>query len=445
MLLNKKTDGYKSLYLKDYASFVFKNKLEDFVSAYFINIHSSNVPMLQFFSHLSDQQMMATVREGIVKLLTGIENGNAIEDVRENLRQWRLDLIPNIPRDAISLKDITLTYSAQKISFQSFLPYYTADIAVATQVFNEIDLFYKQVQEMALEILDLIRKEEYKKRLESDEKYRDLFDNASDLIHIADADGRILYVNNSWSSTLGYQPSQLKGKHISTFIRPDEAESYNATRKKGIEEKQASIAVRINFIKADGEEITVEGSLSYKYKDGELAYTTALLHDITTTLKQEKQIQFYLDKLADSEKNLRDIIESAPDGVIVIDKDNTIILWNSKSEEIFGWKKEETVGKKMSEMIVPFALREVHSAGMKKFMQTKKANILNRTIEVPALHKSGVEFYISLTVSHSIQNGRDLFIAFLRDISKQKKNEAELENKRKQLERSNKELGSTPG
>jgi PAS domain S-box-containing protein len=440
MPLDEKTDEYQSLYLKHYAGFVFKNKLEDFVASYLMSLHSYNVPLLQFFSHLSEQQLLAHARAGIVKLLTGIENEKAIEDVKENLKQWKQNLLPNIPREAISLKDITLIYSAQKISFQSFLPYYTTDVSVATQVFAEIDLFYKQVQEMALGILDLIRKEDYKKRLESDEKYRSLFENASDLIHIADANGCILYVNNAWSATLGYKPEELKGQPVFKYIKPDDVESFKAIRKKTFEERQTSVAVRINFLKSDGEEISVEGSINYKYKGDELEYTTALLHNITPKLKQEKQIQFYLDRLADQERNLRDIIEHAPDGVIVIDKENRIILWNPKSEEIFGWTKEEATGKKLTDIIIPPALRTAHTNGMKRFILTKEAKILNQTIEVPAVHKNGNQFYISLTVSHSIQNGKDLFIAFLRDISKQKKNEVELENKRHQLEKSNKEL-----
>jgi PAS domain S-box-containing protein len=440
MLFNENIDVYESLYLKDYANYVFKNKLEDFVSAYFMSIHSFNIPLLQFFSHLSDQQLLATAREGIIKLLTGIESGNAIEDVKENLRHWKENLIPNIPMDAIELKDITLIYAAQKISLQSFLPYYTTDVAVATQVISEIELYYKKVQDMALGMLDLIRNEEYKKRLESEEKYRYLFDNASDLIHIADPDGRILYVNNAWSETLGYEAEELKGKVIFDFIKPGEGERFKKIRNKIVEEKQSSVYVLLTFLKSNGEEVTVEGSISSKHKGDAVEYTTALLHDITTKLKQEKQIQFYVERLADSEKNLRDIIENAPDGVIVIDKENTIILWNPKSEEVFGWKKEEAIGKKLTEIIVPPALRDAHTNGVNRFVITKEARILNRTVEVPALHKSGHQFYISLTVSHSTQNGNDFFIAFLRDISNQKKNEIELENKRHQLEKSNKEL-----
>ncbi|MCW3106857.1 MAG: sensor histidine kinase [Segetibacter sp.] len=433
-------DEYETLYLKDYAHFVFKNKLEDFIAAYFMNIHSFKIPLLQFFSHLSQEQLFASAREGIIKLLVGIESGKAIEDAKETLSKWKKNTLPNIPREAISLTDITLIYSAQKISFQSFLPYYTTDVSVATQVINEIELFYKQVQEMALQTLEVIRKEEHKKRLESEEKYRDLFDNASDLIHIADPEGHIMYVNNAWSDTLGYKPEELKGRVIYDFVKDEEVENFKKAREKIIDEKQASAPIRTSFLKNNGEEITVEGFISCRYENNVPKYTRALLRDITAKLKQEKQIQFYINQLGERERNLRDIIENAPDGVIVIDKESTIILWNPKAEEIFGWKKQEAAGKKITDIIVPPAYREAHENGMKRFVATKQANILNQTIELPAIHKSGDQFYISLTVSHSTQNGKDIFIAFLRDISNQKKNEIELENKRKQLEKSNQEL-----
>src|SRR5205085_12308828 len=89
MSFTANTDEYETLYLKDYAQFVFKNKLEDFISVYFMNIHSFKIPLLQFFSHLSEEQLLAAAREGIIKLLAGIENGKAIEDVREGLSQWK--------------------------------------------------------------------------------------------------------------------------------------------------------------------------------------------------------------------------------------------------------------------------------------------------------------------------------------------------------------------
>jgi PAS domain S-box-containing protein len=427
-------------YLRDYASFVRNNKLDDFISAYMMNVNSFNIRILQFFAHLSEEQLLERAKEGIVKLLEGIESGNAMREVRQNLERWKNNENVGLPREAISLKDLTLIYSAQKLSLQSFLPYYTRDVSVATQVINEIELYYKQVQEMAVEMLQTIRQEELQKSMESEFKYRDLFENASDLIQIVSPEGKLLYVNRKWSETLGYKLEDFEGKVIYDFIKKSEREKFKNYRDKIISGQTISESITTCFITNKGEEITVEGSTSCKFKNGIPQYTRALFRDITLRLQQEKKLDFYLDQLAEREKNLSDIIESAPDGVIVIDKDNNILLWNPKAQSIFGWTEEEVLRRSLSEIIVPKELRKAHQEGMKRYLETRYPHILNKTIEVPALHKNGNHFHISLTVSHSVQNGKDTFIAFLRDITEQKQNELELENKRKQLEKSNQEL-----
>ncbi|MDB5249529.1 MAG: sensor histidine kinase [Segetibacter sp.] len=434
------TDLPQMLYLKDYASLIKEKKLEDFVSAYLMNLYAFNVPLLQFFSHLKKEDLVITARQGILRLLTGIENDSAIEEVKKTLDNWKQNNLPGIPREAISLKDITLIYAAQKISFQSLLPYYTSDVSVATQVIQEIELYYKQVQEMALQMLESIRDEEQEQRIETEEKYRDLFDSASDLIQIVAPDGKILYVNHSWRTSVGYAPSELEGRYIYDFIKESEKIYFKSYREKILNGETVSSRIRTSYVKKNGEEIVLEGSIDCKYKNGRPQYTRSVFRDITQRLQQEERMKYYIEQLAEREGNLRDIIENAPDGVIVIDKDNNILLWNPKCEQIFGWKKEEVTGQKMTGIIVPVALRDAHVAGMKRFLNTREPHILNKTIEVPALHKSGAEFYISLTVSHSIQVGNDVFIAFLRDITEQKKNQQELENKRKQLEKSYQQL-----
>lgn len=440
MPYNFNADLSELIYLKDYSIFIRNSKLEDFVSAYLMNIHSSNIPLLTFFSHITKEELLVTARQGIVRLLTGIESGRAIEEVKQNLDNWKNNGISGIPREAISLKDITLIYSAQKLSFQSFLPYYTADVSVAAGVINEIELYYKQVQHLALDMLETIQQEEQEKRQESENKYRDLFDNATDLIQIVSPDGTILYVNNTWLNTLGYMPKDIEGKLIFDFIKESEINKYKKYRLKIIEGEKIAESIRTRYIKKNGENITIEGSINCKYKNGKAEYTRGIFHDISQKLEQEEKIKFYIDQLAEREENLRDIIENAPDGIIVINKDDQIILWNPKAEYIFGWKKEEVLYKIMSDIIVPPAYRKPHSDSMKRFLLTREAHILNKTIEVTALHKNGSEFYISLTVSHSKQAGKDIFIAFLRDVTEQKKNDIELENKRKQLEKSNQEL-----
>jgi signal transduction histidine kinase len=66
--------------------------------------------------------------------------------------------------------------------------------------------------------------------------------------------------------------------------------------------------------------------------------------------------------------------------------------------------------------------------------------VLNKTIEVPALHRSGREFFIALTISKVQLQGNISFLAFIRDITQHKDNQAQLEQKTMELERSNQQL-----
>ena len=132
--------------------------------------------------------------------------------------------------------------------------------------------------------------------------------------------------------------------------------------------------------------------------------------------------------------------ENAPDAVVLIDQYNRIQFWNPKAEAIFGWSSVEVVGRILSGVIVPPAFRSAHDNGMKRHLATGEVRVLNKTIEVPALHRTGREFFISLTISRIELQGITGFLAFIRDITEQKHNQAQLEQKTRELERSNQQL-----
>jgi hypothetical protein len=125
---------------------------------------------------------------------------------------------------------------------------------------------------------------------------------------------------------------------------------------------------------------------------------------------------------------------------VVINAQSIITYWNPQAEKLFGWSVNEAMDQPLSAKIIPGRYREMHDSGMKRYLTTGEVRVLNRTIEITALNKAGEEFFISLTISTTTQNGSVAFIAFIRDIREQKKNEAELENKRRELEQSNKHL-----
>ena len=114
---------------------------------------------------------------------------------------------------------------------------------------------------------------------------------------------------------------------------------------------------------------------------------------------------------------LQTVLDTALDAVVVMDTEGMVIGWNGHSEACFGWSWDEVRGQRLADVIVPPEYRESHEQGRKHFLATGVGPVLNRRIEVPALHRDGHSFPIELSVTASEQFGGKLFIGFVRDIS----------------------------
>ena len=114
---------------------------------------------------------------------------------------------------------------------------------------------------------------------------------------------------------------------------------------------------------------------------------------------------------------LQSVLDTALDAVVVMDCNDRIVGWNKHSETTFGHSEAEALGRNLSALIIPERLRDDHVRGLKHFLATGDGPVLDRRIEVPAMHREGHEFPVELSVTCSDQFGDKLFIGFLRDIS----------------------------
>jgi PAS domain S-box-containing protein len=267
----------------------------------------------------------------------------------------------------------------------------------------------------------------------SEEGYRSLFNNAHDLIHFASPDGTLIYVNNTWINNLGYSIGEIQGKSFYSFIDEPDKERFIQYRNGLLNGKLENEKIIITLKTKTGRPIKIEGFILVEIKEGQPLYTTGIFRDVTKNLENEA-------RLKQNEHDLQQLLIYAPDAIIVIDQDGTIQFWNPKAELIFGWTFTEVKGKTLTETIIPVQHREAHDKGMKRYLETGKARVLNKTIEITALNKAGVEFFVSLTISTTRQKGKTVFIAFLRDTTIQKNTQRELEKNRIELEASNREL-----
>ena len=141
--------------------------------------------------------------------------------------------------------------------------------------------------------------------------------------------------------------------------------------------------------------------------------------------------------LRESEVRTRLIVDNALDAVITMNEAGDIIGWNAQAESMFGWPRSEALGRSLAETIVPPQYRERHNFGLKHFLKTGEGPVLNKRIEISAIHRDGREFPTELTVCPAKVGDSYLFSAFVRDITEQKRAKSELESARDAAEAAN--------
>lgn len=130
--------------------------------------------------------------------------------------------------------------------------------------------------------------------------------------------------------------------------------------------------------------------------------------------------------LLQSQERNRAIVDTALDGVITIDAAGLVTEWNAQATAIFGWAREEAMGKLLSETIIPERDRDAHASGIREYLKTGVGPVLNRRIEIAARHRDGHEFPVELAVSPARIGETYIFSAFVRDITDRRRAERRL-------------------
>ena len=127
-----------------------------------------------------------------------------------------------------------------------------------------------------------------------------------------------------------------------------------------------------------------------------------------------------------SEERYQLNFEAALDGIIMIDREGRVTGWNTHAAKMFGWSRSEDMGRELAELVIPERLRDAHRQGLRRYVQSGMARVINRRIEMTALHREGHEFPVELAIT-PIGFGEELvFSAFIRDITGRARAEAAL-------------------
>lgn len=142
-------------------------------------------------------------------------------------------------------------------------------------------------------------------------------------------------------------------------------------------------------------------------------------------------------RLESNEMRYRKIVGTALDAFVGMDSNGKVVEWNAQAEATFGWSCDEAIGQALAQLIVPQRHRAAFEKGLRDYLISGDSPVLNRRIEVTALHRHGREFPIELTITVMQPGDLHLFTAFIRDITERKRAEAELKSAKEVAEAAN--------
>jgi PAS domain S-box-containing protein/excisionase family DNA binding protein len=168
---------------------------------------------------------------------------------------------------------------------------------------------------------------------ESEEKYRDLFENANDLIQSVTPEGRFVYVNRAWKETLGYDEDELKELPLFDIIHPDSRAHCRELFERVISGERLD-NIEAVFVTKEGDEVGVEGSASCRFEHGKPVSTRGIFRDVTARKRAEEELRA-------SEARFRQILETAGEGVWLIDRDGKTTFANERMARMLGCDLDE--------------------------------------------------------------------------------------------------------
>ena len=234
------------------------------------------------------------------------------------------------------------------------------------------------------------------------------------------------------------QPVYSDGQAIGTLCLIDRVpRSFDAAQRQVLKDLAALVEVEVNHTKAVAARMLAEQALKSLNTEleGRIAARTAELEDKIAQLSREvTQREAAETLLRQSETWNRTIISSSYSGFICIDSDGRVAAWNPSAERIFGWTREQAVGRLLSELIVPAAQRAEHETSMRRLIDTGTGAYMSQNVELLAHTRSGRQITIQMTLAAHDFNGARYVGAFVNDISERIRIQQQLEEKQELID-----------
>ncbi|MEX3947568.1 PAS domain S-box protein [Paraburkholderia sp. EG287B] len=261
----------------------------------------------------------------------------------------------------------------------------------------------------------------------TNELFRQVVEAAPNAMVMVDRAGRIVLVNAQAEKLFGYARAELMTRGIEALVperfrsgHPDFRSAYYTDLKS----RPMGTGRDLYAMRKDGSEFPVEIGLNPVSTD-EGTFVLAAVVDITGRRRQEERF--------------RQVVEAAPNAMVMLDRDGQIVLVNAQTEKLFGYPRDELVGQSI-EVLVPERFRSRHPDYRDAFYSDLKTRPMGAGRDLYARRRDGSEFPVEIGLNPLSTDEGKFVLAAVVDITSRKHAEEELLRKTDELGRSNKDL-----
>ncbi|MFQ5675047.1 MAG: PAS domain S-box protein [bacterium] len=244
------------------------------------------------------------------------------------------------------------------------------------------------------------------------EKYLDL----GGVIFVAlNSKGEITQINRKGCEILGYEQNELLGKNwfeycLPQYLRSEVRETFQRLMKG--KTRAAEYHENPVLTRSGAERFMSWHNAVMTDEAGRPIGTLSSGLDITERIHAE-------EALRESEARMRAIVDTAVDGIIIIDESGTVESFNPAAERLFGFPASEVIGENVS-ILMPAPYHEEHNAYIQNYLKTGEKKIIGIGREVVGRRKDGSTFPLYVAVGEVQLDKRRVFTGIVHDLSEQK-------------------------
>lgn len=247
-----------------------------------------------------------------------------------------------------------------------------------------------------------------------------MVETAVDGVILIDARGSILMFNPACERLFGYAAADVIGRNVKMLMPSpfhEEHDQYLDNYHRTSERKIIGIGREVVGRKRDGSTFAMDLSVGEAEQEGESIFV-GVIHDLTERKRTGRVMK-------ESAARLSAVVETAVDGVILIDSRGMVLMFNPACERLFGYDSAEVVGQNVK-ALMPAPFHDEHDQYLENYHTTGVKKIIGIGREVVGRRKDGSTFPMDLSVGEAKQEGESIFVGIIHDLSDRKRTEEQL-------------------